>query len=197
MKLETEFAAAELAIERLCPSPWIDEVLRDILTGLPIHGMHSAPPFLTVHHLVGDHFDTEIIGIERPEDWNENRRRFIRLAGERFAKQKRDPLVVSLLSECWAKTWPQGEKPKRPVDLRLEEVKREIVMLCALTIDGRAGCAFREIERDHEALISGLGEIESIACGSLQENGEPAAEAEILKPFFHAYLHARFGPRDA
>lgn len=197
-----EFAEADLvaalAIQRLCPSDEIDYVLRNLLSDLPVRGMKAVPPFVAVNHLVGDDIKAEIIEIDNPEEqWNENRKRFIGQLGERFAREQRNPIVVYVLSECWAKTWPREDRPKGRVDLRLEEVKREVVMLVALTIDGRAGMTCAEIQRDDQGLMSGLGEIMQISCGSRQENGESAAQADILKPFFRAYLQARFGARDA
>jgi hypothetical protein len=98
------------------------------------------------------------------------------------------PLVAYLVTEAWAKDWPKGEE--RPTDLHLHEVKREIIIASALTIDRRAGMAMAEILRDDEARISGYGKIEAIACGSRKANGEPCAEAGILEPFFRGYLQA-------
>jgi hypothetical protein len=187
--------AAELAAEHLCPSAKVDSQLRDNLVNLrPKPGeATSMPAHLAVEILEGDDkHGIVLIPVLEEVFWNshEARRKFIRMLGEQFAKEKLKPVVVYLLAEAWAKSWPKGEEPQGPVDLQLQDVKHEIIMACALTIDGRAGEAHVEILRDAEARISGYGEIESIACGSRQENGEPVAEARILEPFFYGYSRA-------
>lgn len=202
MKLETELAAAELAIERLCPSAKVDAELREqLVASRPKLGEATGmPPYLAVEILQGDdERGIVVVPVLVAAFWNIHKARkdFVRRLGAYFAEEKLQPIVIYLLSEAWAKSWPKGEEPKGPIDLRLQEVKREIVMGCALTIDGRAGQAQAEILRDGEARISGYGEIDSMACGSRRENGEPAVKANILQPFFRSYLKARFGPRDA
>jgi hypothetical protein len=159
------------------------------------------PPHLAVEILQGDdERGIVVIPVLVEAFWNSHRARkdFVRMMGEYFAEEKLQPVVVYLVSEAWEKSWPIGEEPKGPIDLRLQEVKREIIMATALTIDGRAGQAYAEILRDDQARISGYGEIESIACGSLQENGERAVKPGVLlQPFFGGYLQARCSPRDA
>jgi hypothetical protein len=190
---------AERAIQGLCPSNKIDRQLRDnLLAFRPKPGETGIMvPHMAVETLEGEGTGIAMIPILEDELWSskETRRNFIRELGAHFAEEGLKPIVAYIVTEAWAKDWPKGEK--RPTDLHLEEVKREIIIASALTIDQRAGVAFSEILRDAEARISGYGEIESIACGSRQENGEPAAEAGILEPFFYGYLQAQFGAPDA
>jgi hypothetical protein len=179
--------------ESLCPSAKVDSELRDQLVALrPKPGEATGMrPHFAVEILQGDdERGMVIIPIVVDECWNSRaaRKGFVRMIGEYFAQENLQPTVIYLVSEAWAKSWPQGEEPKGPIDLRLQEVKREIVMACALTIDGRVGQAHAEILRDDEARISGYGEIESIPCGTKQDNGEPAVEANLLKHFFQSYV---------
>ena len=194
MTTEAELAV-ELIGERLCPNPKVDTELREQL-------MHFRPkrgeatgmtPHLAVETIGGDDRRIVMIPVLQEAFWNSYKARkdFVGMLGAYFAKENLQPVVVYLLSEAWTKSWPKGEEPKGPIDLRLQEVKREIVTGVALTIDGRAGQACAEILRDDRGSISGYGEIESIPCGTRQENGEQAVEANILKQFFHEYL-ARF-----
>jgi hypothetical protein len=160
-------------------------------------GQKIVPPHLVVLDLDGEKVKMDVIFVETTEQWNEKaaRRDFIGALGERFAKQMRKPIAICLFSEGLAKA-PPTKEDTRPWSTYIKDStgRIEIISCIALTIDWRTGAAFAEILRDAEARISGYGEIESIACGSRQENGEPAAEAGILEPFFHGYLQARFGP---
>ena len=96
-----------------------------------------------------------------------------------------------LVFEAWTKR-PPTKEDTRPwlSDIKDPGGRREIIMAGALIIDGRAGFASAKILRDDQARISGYGEIESIACGSREENGEASAKAGILEPFFYGYVKA-------
>jgi hypothetical protein len=189
--IESFTRQAEQAIQGLCPNAKIDSTLRDKLVAFrPKPGEADRMlPHLAIETLEGE-------GIPVLEDafWNskEARRNFLRQLGGYFAVNRLKPLVAYVVTEAWAKDWPKGEEP--PTDLHLHEVKREIIIASALTIDRRAGVAMAEVLRDAEARISGYGEIETIACGSRQENGEPCTEAGILEPFFRGYVQALFNP---
>ena len=187
--------AAELIGERLCPSAKVDKELREQLVALrPKPGEPAEmPAHLAVEIIQGDD-ERRIVMIPILEEafWNTHKARegFVRKLGAYFAEEMLRPIVIYLLSEAWVKSWLKGEEPKGPID----QVKREVVMGCALTIDGRAGHAMAEILRDDQARISGYGEIDSIACGSLLQNGESAVQPDILQLFFRSYLEARVGP---
>ena len=194
MKTEAQLAA-KLWIESVCPSAKVDSELREQLIAFrPEPGEATAmTPCLTVE-TIGDDDARWMVGIPvlTAGFWNskEAKRGFIRKIGEYFAEQKLRPLVVYLIAEAW-----EGEEPKGSIDLEIEEVKHEIIIAVALTIDGRAGKAGTQIQRDPEGRISGYGEIVLHGCGSRRENGEPAVQAGILKPFFYGYYGV--GPGDA
>lgn len=182
--------------EQLLPSAEVDRALRfHMETFRPKPGEKAMDPHLAVETLEDDNKPgMALIPVLEDAFWNshEARKRFVRRVGQEFAERNLKPIVIYLVTECWTKALEKGQEPPKG-SLRLQEVKQESIVASALTIDGRAALAMAKILRDEEARISGYGEIDLIACGSRQENGEPAVEAKLLEAFFIGYSQTLFG----
>jgi hypothetical protein len=178
---------AELCMERAWPSAGVDRTLRKHLELLrPAPGKADGiVPMLVIEMLKGDGDGRQmayIAVLDQEEFWSskQTRRNFIRMVGVDFADRK--PVVIYSFTEAWTKTREKGQRAPGP--LHLEEVKTEVVVAAAMTIDGRTGGILSEIERDGEGLISGYREMLSIPCGRKGDNGEPHLEIGMLRPFF-------------
>jgi hypothetical protein len=177
---------AELLMERTCSSAEVDRTLRKHLDLLrPAPGTADRIDPLLLIEMLGDGPAREMAYVDvldEEEFWSSKqaRRNFIHMVGVDFANRK--PIVIYSFTEAWTKDRAIGER--RPVDLHLEEVKTEVVVAAAMTIDGRTGGILSEIERDGEGLISGYREMLSIPCGRKGDNGGSSLEIGMLKPFF-------------